>query len=117
MPFPPSIFSNQSDLLMAYQLAFDLENNATQIYLTKVAAALPTGSETLQAKYDKVKSILSGKETIKLQLEFLCKNNHTDMLILKNSKVESSLGKSSEQPLYRPLRVCAYFFFFVLPNF
>ncbi|KAF9388786.1 proteasome regulatory particle base subunit [Podila verticillata] len=76
----------QSDLLMAYQLAFDLENNATQIYLTKVAAALPTGSETLQAKYDKVKSILSGKETIKLQLEFLCKNNHTDMLILKNSK-------------------------------
>ncbi|KAG0026231.1 proteasome regulatory particle base subunit [Podila clonocystis] len=75
-----------SDLLMAYQLAFDLENNATQIYLTKVAAALPTGSETLQTKYDKVKSILSGKETIKLQLEFLCKNNHTDMLILKNSK-------------------------------
>ncbi|KAG0099850.1 proteasome regulatory particle base subunit [Podila epicladia] len=76
----------QSDLLMAYQLAFDLESNATQIYLTKVAAGLPTGSEMLQSKYDKVKSILSGKETIKLQLEFLCKNNHTDMLILKNSK-------------------------------
>lgn len=77
---------------MAYQLAFDLENNATQIYLTKVAAALPTGSETLQSKYDKVKSILSGKETIKLQLEFLCKNNHTDMLILKNSKVRLSFS-------------------------
>ncbi|KAG0345034.1 proteasome regulatory particle base subunit [Podila humilis] len=77
----------QADLLMAYQLAFDLENNATQIYLTKVAAALPTGAEEdVQSKYDKVKSILSGKETIKLQLEFLCKNNHTDMLILKNSK-------------------------------
>lgn len=75
---------------MAYQLAFDLENNATQIYLTKVSAALPNGSETLQTKYDKVKSILSGKETIKLQLEFLCKNNHTDMLILKNSKVRLS---------------------------
>ncbi|KAG0366491.1 armadillo-type protein [Gamsiella multidivaricata] len=77
----------QSDLLMAYQLAFDLENNATQKYLTKVASALPTEpGETTQAKLDKAKSILSGKETIKLQLEFLCRNNHTDMLILKNSK-------------------------------
>jgi len=73
---------------MAYQLAFDLENNATQKYLTKVAGSLTSSSdETAQAKTDKIKSILSGKETIKLQLEFLCRNNHTDMLILKNSKV------------------------------
>ncbi|KAF9404004.1 proteasome regulatory particle base subunit, partial [Podila epigama] len=77
----------QLDLLMAYQLAFDLESNATQIYLAKVAAALPSSeAEGIQGKIDKVKAILSGKETIKLQLEFLCKNNHTDMLILKNSK-------------------------------
>ena len=73
---------------MAYQLAFDLESNATQKYLTKVASALTAESdEAAQAKIDKIKSILSGKETIKLQLEFLCRNNHTDMLILKNSKV------------------------------
>ncbi|KAF9201263.1 proteasome regulatory particle base subunit [Haplosporangium sp. Z 27] len=78
---------NQPDLLMAYQLAFDLENNATQKYLTKVAEALPKeSSESSLAKYEKIRSILSGKETIKLQLEFLCRNNHTDMLILKNSK-------------------------------
>ncbi|KAF9951015.1 proteasome regulatory particle base subunit, partial [Modicella reniformis] len=77
----------QSDLLMAYQLAFDLENNATQKYLTKVANALPTEpTDTGTSKFQKVKSILLGKETIKLQLEFLCRNNHTDMLILKNSK-------------------------------
>ncbi|KAF9982892.1 proteasome regulatory particle base subunit [Mortierella antarctica] len=77
----------QHDLLTAYQLAFDLENNATQKYLTKVADALPKeSSEAAQPKFDKIKSILSGKETIKLQLEFLCRNNHTDMLILKNSK-------------------------------
>lgn len=73
---------------MAYQLAFDLENNATQKYLTKVTTALPVEpAEAGTSKFQKVKSILSGKETIKLQLEFLCRNNHTDMLILKNSKV------------------------------
>ncbi|GJJ69702.1 26S proteasome regulatory subunit N2 [Entomortierella parvispora] len=78
---------DQKDLLMAYQLAFDLENNATQKYLTKVSDSLTSSSdEATQAKVDKIKSILSGKETIKLQLEFLCRNNHTDMLILKNSK-------------------------------
>ncbi|KAF9994249.1 proteasome regulatory particle base subunit [Entomortierella chlamydospora] len=77
----------QADLLMAYQLAFDLENNATQKYLTKVSDALPKEStEDALPKFEKIKSILSGKETIKLQLEFLCRNNHTDMLILKNSK-------------------------------
>ncbi|KAF9914367.1 proteasome regulatory particle base subunit [Lobosporangium transversale] len=73
----------QTDLLMAYQLAFDLENNATQKYLKKVATALPSDPNE---KYERIKSILSGKETIRLQLEFLCRNNHTDMLILKNSK-------------------------------
>ncbi|KAF9373916.1 proteasome regulatory particle base subunit, partial [Mortierella sp. AD011] len=79
--------SQQTDLLMAYQLAFDLENNATQKYLTKVSDALPKEStEDALPKFEKIKSILSGKETIKLQLEFLCRNNHTDMLILKNSK-------------------------------
>ncbi|KAF9101602.1 proteasome regulatory particle base subunit [Mortierella sp. GBA35] len=77
----------QADLLMAYQLAFDLENNATQKYLTKVSIALPAdAADAAQPKFAKVKSILSGKETIKLQLEFLCRNNHTDMLILKDSK-------------------------------
>lgn len=77
----------QADLLMAYQLAFDLENNATQKYLTKVSDALPAdAADAPQPKFAKVKSILSGKETIKLQLEFLCRNNHTDMLILKDSK-------------------------------
>ncbi|KAG0273159.1 proteasome regulatory particle base subunit [Linnemannia exigua] len=76
---------SQADLLMAYQLAFDLENNATQKYLTKVSDDLPAETDA-QSKLAKVKSILSGKETIKLQLEFLCRNNHTDMLILKESK-------------------------------
>ena len=80
---------------MAYQLAFDLENNATQKYLTKVSDALPDdAADAAQPKFARVKSILSGKETIKLQLEFLCRNNHTDMLILKDSKVRLCSTKS-----------------------
>lgn len=38
-------------------------------------------------KYVKIRRILSGEESIKLHLEFLYRNNHTDLLILKNTKV------------------------------
>lgn len=37
--------------------------------------------------YDKLRQILSGKESIKLFLDFLKKNNRVDMQILKASKV------------------------------
>ncbi|KAG0240325.1 proteasome regulatory particle base subunit [Actinomortierella wolfii] len=76
----------EDDVLMAYQLAFDLESNATQKFRNKVANALPTTDSNAQEKYDRIRSILSGKETIKLHLEFLYRNNKTDMLILKNTK-------------------------------
>ena len=35
---------------------------------------------------DKLRSILRGEETIKHHMQFLIKNNHTDMLILKQIK-------------------------------
>lgn len=38
--------------------------------------------------FQKIKSILSGEESIRLHLEFLYRNNHTDLLILKNTKVK-----------------------------
>lgn len=34
-----------------------------------------------------LKSILSGEKTMRLYLEFLSKNNHSDLLILKRTKV------------------------------
>ena len=37
--------------------------------------------------YDKLRSILTGQESIKLYLEFLKRNNHADLLILKHTKV------------------------------
>ncbi|CAG8526274.1 17299_t:CDS:10 [Acaulospora morrowiae] len=94
-------------LLMAYQIAFDLEENATQEFLQKVVSELPVTSSLTQnekrdaeametdeaelgnlpdEKYIRIRSILSGEESIKLHLEFLYRNNHTDLLILKNTK-------------------------------
>ncbi|RKO84054.1 armadillo-type protein, partial [Blyttiomyces helicus] len=98
--------------LMAYQIAFDLEDNATQEFLQKVAAALPAPAESkppapkdenametdeseplLQASSDphavtfgKIRTILSGELSIRINLEVLHRNNHADLLILKNSK-------------------------------
>ncbi|KAI9004255.1 26S proteasome non-ATPase regulatory subunit 1 [Gaertneriomyces semiglobifer] len=98
--------------LMAYQIAFDLEENATQDFLGKVSAGLPEESsptsapepnametddenQTLLAssspsagdgKFGKIKKILSGEFSIQLHLEFLARNNHADLLILKTSK-------------------------------
>lgn len=45
-------------------------------------------SQTSKPVFDKIKAILSGQEPVKLFLEFLRKNNKTDLLILKNTKVE-----------------------------
>ncbi|KAG2199130.1 hypothetical protein INT47_009869 [Mucor saturninus] len=86
--------------LMAYQISFDLEENATQEFLSKVSQVLPVEPVVIEENADsaeekkpkndtpfkKIKSILSGEESIRLHLEFLYRNNHTDLLILKNTK-------------------------------
>ena len=90
---------DRKDELMAYQISFDLEENATQEFLSKVSADLPVEPETEKTEaaaeeekpkndtpFKKIKSILSGEESIRLHLEFLYRNNHTDLLILKNTK-------------------------------
>ncbi|CAO3590032.1 unnamed protein product [Absidia cylindrospora] len=88
---------NKKHELMAYQIAFDLEENATQDYLSKVSDYLSTVSKTekvanVSPEVDsndpvtKVTSILSGEDSIRLYLEFLYRNNHTDLMILKNTK-------------------------------
>ena len=43
--------------------------------------------KTLQTRIVNLNGILSGDTTIKLHLEFLIRNNHADLLILKNTKV------------------------------
>ncbi|XP_027049051.1 26S proteasome non-ATPase regulatory subunit 1-like [Pocillopora damicornis] len=138
------IKDNEKDqTLMAYQIAFDLYEGATQQFLSSVTSALKatvpfvsstgaTGTDAsaegkadknsiteksgdaamdtdeaekevpakkpkpdavlsesdkkLVDKVDKLVAILGGETTIALHLEFLIRNNHADLLILKNTK-------------------------------
>lgn len=112
-----TIFSNA----MAYQVAFDLYDNGTQEFLSKViddlpkkieevplaaeseqllgelnaaAGGKPDTSDEHSVIYDNIRNILDGSETIRLNLEFLYRNNHTDLAIL--NKVRDSLeGRNS----------------------
>ncbi|KAG8843961.1 proteasome regulatory particle base subunit [Tulasnella sp. 330] len=81
--------------LLAYQIAFDLVEGGTQDYIETIRLGLPDGDRDSQKEaYTKLRQILSGEETIRLYLDFLIRNNHTDELILKNSK-EALDGRSS----------------------
>jgi 26S proteasome regulatory subunit N2 len=89
--------------LIAYQIAFDVYDNATQQFLQNLLKELPAGKsekpstdamETDDVKpakpsdpFSKIALILSGNLTIQLHLEFLYRNNKADSLILKNIKV------------------------------
>ncbi|KAK4642596.1 proteasome regulatory particle base subunit [Podospora bellae-mahoneyi] len=115
-----------NSIAIAYQIAFDLYDNATQEFLGKVLKSLPSGrapeppatatedgpaeeeallesqegseeeqlSEETAKVYRNIRSILDGSKAIKLNLEFLYRNNHTDISIL--NKVRDSLeGRNS----------------------
>jgi 26S proteasome regulatory subunit N2 len=43
--------------------------------------------------YKNLREILSGEKSIRLYLEFLQKNNHADLRILKNTKVSIILSQ------------------------
>ncbi|KAI9168528.1 proteasome regulatory particle base subunit [Blastocladiella emersonii ATCC 22665] len=81
--------------LLALQLAFDLEETASQQFLRQVGGAVTSSSKAAQHFH----RILSGEATIQLHLEFLHRNNHADLLILKQSRLlldgRSSLYHSS----------------------
>ncbi|XP_022237955.1 26S proteasome non-ATPase regulatory subunit 1 [Limulus polyphemus] len=126
---------SEENALMAYQIAFDLYESATQQFLARVLQALRatapvpstitlplisskekkegetmetdqkelTDSQPLpestpkkedlseeqkkhQERIEKLATILGGEVTINLHLQFLIRNNHTDMLILKHTK-------------------------------
>lgn len=121
---------SEADALMAYQIAFDMYESATQQFLSRVLAAvrrtapipiaekeekpkeesaeametddkpaeekkeeapastkvLDTKQAQLQSRVEKLSTILSGDKPIYLHLQFLIRNDHTDPLILKNTK-------------------------------
>ncbi|KAJ3341759.1 proteasome regulatory particle base subunit [Gonapodya sp. JEL0774] len=125
--------SSDTSLLTALQVAFDLEESATQDFLGRLLQNLPAGpvgelavaepaaaagtssaeasaekkdadvmetdepkgaevkaidpaATTIAEAFGRIRSILSGELSIKLYLEFLFRNNRTDLLILKNTK-------------------------------
>ena len=113
---------SKGDHAITYQIAFDLYDNGTQEFLSKVIKSLPSGeppkkpegeqggeraaaesepllenqesseealSEEVAKVYRNIRSILDGSTTIRLNLEFLYRNNHTDLNIL--NRVRDSL--------------------------
>ncbi|KAF9535345.1 armadillo-type protein [Crepidotus variabilis] len=83
-----------SDTLLAYQLAFDLVEGGSQDFLETLRTDLPAGDDSTKPVYDKIRIILTGKESTKFYREFLKRNNQTDLLILKGTK-ESLEPRSS----------------------
>lgn len=72
---------------LAYQLAFELEDNASQQFLTQVTEALPTsGNEEHRAALATIGVILSGRTTVEVSLEFLYKQCKSDINILRRAK-------------------------------
>ncbi|GLB36072.1 putative proteasome/cyclosome repeat [Lyophyllum shimeji] len=84
VPLLVSLVPKQS--LLAYQFAFDLVEGGAQDFLESVRSELPEGDEATKPIFDKLRSILTGQESVKLYLEFLKRNNHVDLVILKNTK-------------------------------
>ncbi|KAI0004235.1 26S proteasome regulatory complex non-ATPase subcomplex Rpn2/Psmd1 subunit [Russula compacta] len=72
--------------LVAYQLAFDLVEGGAQDFLEAIRNDLPVGDEVSTPIFETLRKILGGRESVKLYLEFLKKNNRADLLILKHTK-------------------------------
>ncbi|CAK5280486.1 unnamed protein product, partial [Mycena citricolor] len=72
--------------LVAYQFAFDLVEGGSQDFLESVRNDLPDGDSETKDVYDKLRNILTGQESVKLYLQFLKRNNQTDLLILRHTK-------------------------------
>jgi 26S proteasome regulatory subunit N2 len=104
------IAQGNDQLLVAYQLAFDLQDRAPQSFIAEVRSLLPQPKEATERKMDmedvdedsadkagsddsdlneklrNLHSILSGQVSISLYVDFLYRHNNTDMTILKNIK-------------------------------
>uniref|UniRef100_A0A6B2KX95 Uncharacterized protein n=1 Tax=Arcella intermedia TaxID=1963864 RepID=A0A6B2KX95_9EUKA len=85
--------SNPDDNLLVYQIAFELVDNASQLFLSTVRSSLPPVSEAPEPSEEtytvclrQVHNILKGDPTINFYLEFLYRNNHADIGVLKKIK-------------------------------
>jgi 26S proteasome regulatory subunit N2 len=81
-----------NDELLAYQIAFELAGDEIQHFLHSVIECLPPASDfncsssDMVKRLNKLKYILSGEAATAQYLDFLCRANHADSLILTNVK-------------------------------
>ena len=61
------------------------------LIVTKFYLFQSESDKKLVDKVNKLMAILGGETSIALHLEFLIRNNHADLLILKNTKVHLAL--------------------------
>ncbi|EMR09366.1 hypothetical protein PNEG_02316 [Pneumocystis murina B123] len=89
--------NDEKNLLIAYQIAFDLNDSATQEFLQKVSQNFQLLLKESEDENDmnkdlkdtiasRIKSILEGEESVKLYMKFLSQNNHADNQILVKTK-------------------------------
>ncbi|KAJ9062712.1 proteasome regulatory particle base subunit [Entomophthora muscae] len=81
------------DYLTALQICFDLENSASQEFITILLELFPEsnqGEKVVESdehfRLCRLRSILKGEQSIRFYLEFLSRNNNTDLAILRNTK-------------------------------
>lgn len=72
------------DYLIAYQIAFDVVEKESQSFIQTVIGQSTTAAASLddKTKFEKLLTILKGNINERLYLQFLKKNNHTDMLLI-----------------------------------
>ena len=80
------------DYLIAYQIAFDVVEKESQSFIQTVIAQSSGAAGDLEdkTKFEKLLTILKGNINERLYLQFLKKNNHTDMNLIK--QVKESIG-------------------------
>lgn len=79
------LHSTKSDeYLIAYQIAFDVVEKESQSYTQSVITTATEAAASLEdkSKFEKLLTILKGSINERLYLQFLKKNNHTDMLLI-----------------------------------
>ena len=86
------IAGEESEQLLAYQIAFALFENDIQPFLNRLNEVVTEKAMSADEQADgdspisKLRSILSGERPLALYLEFLHSHNHADLLLLKKVK-------------------------------
>ena len=85
----------ESNYLVAYQIAFDILDNEHQSFTKKVMESLEVkdGDAVQAQRLKQLKSILTGEIRDRLYLQFLKKNNHCDMLLM--TKIKEKINQKS----------------------